>query len=120
MSELNFCDNKKFSKNKEFVKCEILIRKKYNYDMYLLDKLIEIAEGKNKEHTFENLNKKAIKSYKMFLILRKFMVMFNDNQSDFIKKNKNNSPYRRKSIINKINMNHPTQKNNTKLKKYEN
>lgn len=58
LSELNFCDNKKFSKNKEFVKCEILIRKKYNYDMYLLDRLIEVAEGENKEHTFENLNQK--------------------------------------------------------------
>lgn len=49
---------KNFQNIKKFVKCEILIRKKYNYYMYLLDKLIEIAESKNKEHTFENLNQK--------------------------------------------------------------
>lgn len=53
----------------------------------------------------------------MFLILRKFMELFNNNHH---KENIHKSSYRKKQFVNKINMNHPTQKNNTKLKKYEN
>ena len=63
--------------------------------MKILEEIIKVVEGQNKNHKFLDLDQKnldldqekSMEIYKMFLILRKFIEIFNSDPSDFIRGN---------------------------------
>ena len=83
--------------NKEFLAGELLFKNNHTdtENMKILEKIIKVVEGQNKNHKFlyldqKNLDldqEKSMEIYKMFLILRKFIEIFNSDPSDFIRGN---------------------------------
>ena len=73
--------------NKEFLAGELLFKNNHTENMEIFEKIIEIAEEQNKNRKFSDLKQKSMEIYKMFLILRKFIEIFNNNPNDFIRGN---------------------------------
>ena len=73
-----------FYNDKGFLKDEILLKNNHTdtENMEILEKIIEVAEEQNKNHKFWDLKQRSIKSYKMFLIFRKFIEIFSNNPSE--------------------------------------
>ncbi len=70
--------------SKKFLTGELLFKNNHTENMEILEKIIEVAEGQNKNRKFSDLKQKSMEIYKMFLILRKFIEIFNNNPNDFI------------------------------------